>query len=402
MKKILAVSSNSLHKKTFLEIATQSKLHDYDLEIMLIDIENSEDVNATFGIQSLKELKNKSNYFVYIFHVFIYIYFSANQKIKNKINSIKPDFILLGNDTGHYERTIIRVAKKYKVTTLLLQDGLLFGQIKSNKMTKVSNTLFYFYQKYISRFIGGVKYGYGGCDVFLSLGIYWSDVVRSYGNGLNKKLFTVGSPYFESFITPKIDTKNTTVNDSNDELCITYFLTNFLSGLNDKKAHDLQLSEIRLLYKKLNFIFQGRFSFILKIHPEDACANYKSIAQLGPQLEITKTASLEYLFSKSNLCLTNFSSIFIQAYFNHKLCLLSNIGLHHTKYDDYILSLNLPTLTSIEEFETLLVDLKMKRNLNLNTANFEKQMRNFIDINPDKSSSQRILELICSLETHTK
>ncbi|MBL7480023.1 hypothetical protein [Legionella bononiensis] len=398
MRKILAVSSNSLHKRTFLELATQSKLCNYDIEIMLIDLENTEDNNSSFGLQSLKELKNQSRYLFYLFNTLKYVYLEASNKIQITLNTIKPDFILLGNDTGHYERAIIRIAKKYKITTVLLQDGLLFSQMKSNKKTKFSNSLYYFYQKYISRFIGGVKYGYGGCNVFLSLGHYWSEVVRNYGNNLHERIYTVSSPYFESFIKPPIESTNTPVYNSKNSLCITYFLTNFLSGLNDHKAHELQLAEIKLLYQKINFIFQEQFSFILKIHPEDSCDNYKSLSQLGPQLEITKNASLDYLFSKSNLCLTNFSSIFIQAYFNQKLCMLSNIGLHHTKYGDFILSLNLPTLKSIEEFESLLVDIKMDQNNNLNTTNFEEQMRRFIDVDPNKSSSQRIIELLSSLE----
>ncbi|HAT1942845.1 TPA: hypothetical protein ACJT8R_003119 [Legionella pneumophila] len=397
MKKVLAVCSNSLHRKTFLELVAQSKLLNYNVEIILIDLEKTVDTKLNFGLLPLKKLKYQSRYISYLINTLKYVYFNANYKIQNILNSLKPDFVLLGNDTGHFERSIIRVAKRNKITTLLLQDGLLFSQIRSNKRTKIGKKIFFLYQKYISRFIGSVKYGFGGCDIFLSIGKYWSDIIHDYGDSLHKQLYTVSSPYYESFIKPNIQSSNINEYVSNKSFCITYFLTNFLTGLNDKMAHELQLCEIKNLYQKAYFVFKEHFNLILKIHPEDICINYISLAQLGLQIEITKSASLDYIFSKSDLCITNFSSVFIQAYFNHKICLLSNIGLRHTKYSDFILSLNLPTLNSIEDFENLLLDIKMNKDLTFDKAHFDKQMKGFIDFDPDKSSSERVLELLNTL-----
>ena len=49
----------------------------------------------------------------------------------SEFKKIQPGCIVLGNDTGHIERSIIRAAKCLKIRTVLMQDGYIYNAIKS-------------------------------------------------------------------------------------------------------------------------------------------------------------------------------------------------------------------------------------------------------------------------------
>lgn len=394
MKEILAVCSNSIHKKTFSEIKNYAVFSGKKINISLIEFTANEENVHHFSLQSLINLKKKYRTIKYLYKTFLYVYFTAEKQIENKLNTMNPECILLGNDTGHYERALIRIAKRKKIPTILHQDGLLFDQTKKTN-NRFKHRIFLNYQKYIARYIGGVKYGYGGCDAFFALGPYWQDIVLHYNQYLYKKIAVVSSPYFESFITPP-QTHNH--EDNKLDFCMTYFLTNFLSGLNDSQAHELQCAEIKQLYVALNKQFTGQFRLILKIHPEDSLSCYQSLTDECPKSELTINKSLETIFKESNLCITNFSSVFIQAFFNNSFCMLSNIMLKNTRYESFILSLQLPILNSIDDFVTLIQQQKEQPNNKELHLKSQKQILRFIDFNPNHSSNQRIIEQIDKLE----
>jgi len=397
MKKILAVCSNSIHKKMFTALQTKNKFLKYELKIALIHILCTDDSSLdNFGLNSLQELKENSRYLLYLLKTLTYVFFKGHNIISRKINMINPDIILLGNDTGHFERSIIRMARKKKITTMLLQDGLLFHRQKRGSFDKLYCSLFTFYQKNVARYIGGVKYGYGGCDFFLALGNCWVDFILNDGVSLYEQIHVVGSPYFELFIpiAKQLHSLNKPKTKPTKKLVITYFLTNFLTGLDDKKAHTLQLIEIEHMYKILKCRLNQNFQLILKIHPHDSLRNYSKLRLLGTQLKLTKKEPLESLFTKSQLCITNFSSVFVQAYFNNRPYLLSNIFLKKTKYSNFIVSLNQPTLSSLLEFDYLISRIQQDISFLSIKSDADKKMESIIDYNPKNSSSKRILDLI--------
>lgn len=393
MKKIIAICSNSFHRITFMELKKyMSQFKEIDINLVSFDELNS--IEQCFELQDLNQLKKDSSFLSYIVKTFIYVNFKAVSVMTSKIDALAPDLILLGNDTGHYERALIRIAKQQNIKTILLQDGLIFNPCIEERPKIIHSWIIYFYQKFISRFVGGARYGYGGCDIFFVLGSYWKDMISNLPFKLFDSIDVVGSPYFESFISAHEDDLSNQNNATEKTFTISYFLTNFISGLNDYNAHQRQLTEVREIVCRLRKEYNAPFKFIVKVHPHDDISYYSDLFALGDNIEITQKKSLDEIFKVSDLCITNFSSVFIQGYFKNKVFFLSNIMLKDTKYSNYILSLSLPTLKNFNDFDRVIQQIK-----NSNQVEFIKEknccrMMDFIYFDVSIPANKRIAERI--------
>ncbi len=235
----------------------------------------------------------------------------------------RTGLVVLGNDTGHAERAVIRAARARGIQTLLVQDGFLFNQFSAGIFGTLKLILRRIWLAVGGDLIGWVPYGMGGCDAIAVHGIGWQKTICRGKRRATRRIVVTGHP---ALISP------------DDHLVIPiagrdvlFFCSNFLSAYKDAAAHKDQIGEILALKKLLMVRYGENVSLHVKLHPADRLEDYAALTGL-PGITLHKDAVLDDLIRKSWLCVTNISSVSLDCLVAGRVCLMSGISLKSASY----------------------------------------------------------------------
>jgi hypothetical protein len=133
----------------------------------------------------------------------------ARRAVTTLIRDFSPAVIVLGNDIGAIEKVIIDTARKHRVPTLLVQDGILSESSAEDYGPQPHSIQGYFslWYKYITRWVldrAGIismpnKYGGGGCDRIAAMGPYSREVLICKGTP-PEHIVVTGQPRFDELV----------------------------------------------------------------------------------------------------------------------------------------------------------------------------------------------------------
>jgi hypothetical protein len=107
----------------------------------------------------------------------------------------KPALVVVGNDIGLVERILIRTAKKFRIPTLLVQDGILR---RKNRLPDPLET----HLKEVFFRIMGISpnriYGLGGTTSMAVMGQFTYDLLKDQGRDM-QDVFITGQPRFDKY-----------------------------------------------------------------------------------------------------------------------------------------------------------------------------------------------------------
>ncbi|MDB4857923.1 hypothetical protein OAH90_02740 [Alphaproteobacteria bacterium] len=257
--------------------------------------------------------ENKSRIFKIIHsNTKIFHYFLA------EFTRLAPGCVVLGNDTGHAERAIIRAARRLNIKTVLLQDGYAHDSVKSPLLL----TFMKIWVKLTGGLIGRVPYGMMGCDTILCYNDFCKNIFLTKKQNSTGDILAFGYPNRLSRI------KNTHKPERFAPIVYlaSNFLTSVLAGSKKKEMHDRQIKEISELRAKLNAKFDKNL-LIVKLHPADLLEHYIALRSVK-NIQIVITADLHALIDESLFCVANFSSVVIDCIRAGKLCLVGAVNLN--------------------------------------------------------------------------
>lgn len=295
------------------------------------------------------------------------------------IKEWSPAVLVLGNDTGHLERAIIRVAGRQEILRILIQDGFIFDENYS-----VFSMLKHKVKKYSLHFgldkIGMVPYGMGGCDIIFAFGEHWKNIFDARLRRPSQKVKVVGNPLFDDFCS--VVSKKEVNTRIEGQRVISYFCTNFLSGLGDQDAHGSQTDEIIALKKCLTRRYGKEVHLIAKLHPADSIKDYGRLKQEEDNcFSLVDNCDLKELILKSWMCITNFSSAYLYAIAAGKVCILSKVGLNNNKrYEQLINALNGISVSTIDDIDRELELLDQPSTYRMIVQRLTKESEGFVDL----------------------
>lgn len=296
--------------------------------------------------------------------------------------------VIFGNDTGHAERAVLRMARRLGLSTLLVQDGFLFDQFPNSGfcgwLRLVTTQL---WLACGGDHLGAVPYGMGGCDYITAHGEVWAEMFRNRRRMQTKKISVIGHPTLE--LTSPIDIGNSEGRD------VVFFCTNYLSGHKDQEAHRNQISEILILRKLMTEKFGVDSVLRVNIHPADSKADYTDILIMG--IELNKDADLPSLIGSSWICVTNISSVSLECLSYGRVCLMSGVSLQKGPYRQLFSSLPGTKFKVWDEFLTYIEEL----NTSCGYARILQMQKDilhpYMDIHPSKPGAVRLASLIAEL-----
>lgn len=259
---------------------------------------------------------------------------NINASLRNFLRDLRPSCIVLGNDTGHLERAVIRYARILRIRTILIQDGFLLDDFHGPLFSRMK----LWFAATLGARLGGIEYGMGGTDIMLAFGDYWQRILLRRRTRVGQSVHKYPVGYARLRIESQSDAAGHVALVSAGELSyVLYFCTNFLSAFGDRGSHVAQLREIGTLHKWLQTHFHGKVSLKVKLHPADRLVDYNRLQGMETQgLQVLDSGDLTQLIDASWLCVTNYSSAFIHAILRGRLCLLSSMGVRRRRLRRFI------------------------------------------------------------------
>jgi len=265
-------------------------------------------------------------------------------RIEKKLKVIRPDYIVLANDSTPIERSIILASKNLGITTIVIQHGIY--DLKSQP------------------FDGRVA------DYVLVWGQYFKDLYVKQGIKMDEEVYVLGYPF-------KIK-DNINLNKSNS--CRVYYLGQNYERYN-KANLDIKLetlNRINEICSKLGM------QFYYRPHPGD---DRKMLQKNLPHINFTpKKETLTQSFSKGDIFITFNSTSLIEASMRSKLCIqLMNYPRSCDNFEKYgVCSKSVEYIDDLEDYLNAIAksnDLSVKRPFNNDYIDITKNpSKSFLDI----------------------
>lgn len=295
--------------------------------------------------------------------------------------------LVLGNDTGHIERAAIAAARSLGIATLLVQDGFVSDQFSVDWRGRLTLLGTKTWLALGGSHLGRVPYGMGGCDHIAAHGEKWAHMLSDRQCGAHAAVHITGHPSLD------ISRAGSDALDTQD---VSYFCTNFLSGMGDAQAHERQIQEILQLREVLDRRHPDSIVLHIKLHPADDVTTYKKLQDV-PGLQLHADIELAALVARSWFCVTNISSAALESVARGRVCLMSGISVR-SNYDRRLFDA-LPGIkfSTWEEFDTLLDKLSEPDQYHAMLDTERQEIQVYFDFRPDATASTRLAELIETL-----
>ncbi len=270
--------------------------------------------------------------------------------IKERINKINPDHIILTNDHLPIERAIVLVGKKLKIPTIIVQHGAFTPR------SLLSDGKF--------------------ADYVFVWGQYFKDLYTEKNGRKPGKIHILGYPYL---------IKKNEVNNKKDSDYIVYYL-----GQNDerynKKLFDIKFKNV---IKVNNICKELGVKFIYRPHPGD---DIKMLKKQFVGIKISsKNEKLSKIFKKGDIFISSTSTALVEAAMRSKISLqLMVCPSKSTNFEE--LKVCNKSFTTSKELKDYLIKIVNLQNLNEFKIKFNTDYVN-LSYNPGKRFSEILSEI---------
>lgn len=255
-------------------------------------------------------------------------FFKMKKLIKDILEQISPDLIVLALDNDPIAQIFIKESKRKRIKILLIQEALIRPYEYTMRKNYISN---YFY-KGLSLFgiflTYTIKYGFGDCDKILVGGKIASDILQKRGVPADR-LTIVGQPKYDSFIK-NIKSLQPVVNQQK----VYLFAASTMIVYDDQN--------VRFLRKLVEAAEKLGLHLIVKLHPRTNLEPSDIYAILKIKnnsfLEIIKEGDETFaILKRSDVLITVSSTVILEALMMNKECVVANYlaGESRLDYDRY-------------------------------------------------------------------
>lgn len=271
------------------------------------------------------------------------------EKIEVKLKTVKPDYVVLTNDSLPIERSIVLVCKKLDITTIVIQHG--------------------YYPSKFSLGDGLVA------DYILVWGQYFKDMYIDQGARESNEIYVLGYPY-------QIEAK---VNEGINDSYVVYYLGQCFEKLN---ASNLEIKLFTL--NRLNEICMKQgMKFYYRPHPgDDRGMLQRNLSHINFS---PKKETLIDTFNKGDIFVSFSSTSLIEASMRNKICIqLRNYSFPSDNYET--LGVCSKSVCNIDDLEEYLQIIAINNDFIKPQFNY-----NYIDIT--KNPSKCFLDILNEIES---
>lgn len=252
-------------------------------------------------------------------------FFKIKIQIKKILKTSKPTVIVLAIDNDPISQIIINEAKKKRISSILVPEGLIqpYDLFETRKYFS-----FHIYKvlRSLGIYLDYVKYGAGGCEHLLVSGKRAFNLLKKSGIPENK-MTIVGQQKYDSFIR-KISKYQSPINEKKI----------FLFAASKRIFNDN--AEIILLKKVVNIVKELNLRLIVKLHPrtpENPIDLEKRIeTQADSSFKIIKESYDTFsILGEVDAIITIPSAIVLEALLLDKECIIISY-LHGESFEDYL------------------------------------------------------------------
>ncbi len=326
-------ASNTTHIKMWNSIifALRQKKHQVKMEILSLD--------AYYGQTPFALIKNSNadNFYVLERNWSILTYWAASGvkrllliveaavRLNLRLRHIRPDLIVLGNDIGIVETLIIKIASGLKIPTILVQDGILNGNLRredmgmGNRTTKIKNIIYNAF---------GIRrnhiYGHGDSTAFAVMGEYTYNLLQSEGKNMGG-VFITGQPRFDDYantirkgggnvISAEVRRKYKIP----DETFLIVFFTQPLITYGLMKP-DLWDYVMETVFLSVNEVMENNdCRLIIKLHPAESLTDFVSrysrfIDAFADRIILDEKADLQEVLQVADVVIVYSSTVSLEA-----------------------------------------------------------------------------------------
>ena len=319
--------------------------------------------------------------------------------IASVFKKIDPQMLITGIDNLAYERTLIALAKKRRIKTMLIQEGNFHLYKEPQKaedstyyftLKTIASTylrcaysllvhglyddLICFYKERKNKNLSYSMYGTQHCDFILLMGEYYHDLLKKKGVSNSSKIVITGHPMIDLIYTVK---SKGVVNKKKKKNSILY-----IDGPLVEDRRWSRAEKISYINKMKQFLPQD-YELVIQRHPRSLLSNFPKNCTFSKQ-------SLHEAITLSQATITFEST----AAFDSLLLGVPNIVLKNLLFNDNFLSENALSYC-LEKFEDLrhIDSIIREQSTSMKTNAFKKRLE-YVIYKFDNRSSQRISEYI--------
>lgn len=223
--------------------------------------------------------------------------------------------VILGNDTGHAERAVIAAARRTGTPSLLVQDGFYLDPFGRGLAGDLALAVRRAWLQAGGGAIGGVPYGMGGTTAIATHGTFSANIFRRVATSWTKSIEVTGHPFLTIDPTQAVPLPACRT--------VTFFCTNYLTGLKDRAGHARQISEIKALQRQLAQLERVSPVLGVKLHPADRVGDYSELSAF-PGIVLHHASPLSDVISATWLGVTNMSAVVLDCAAMGRVCLMSD------------------------------------------------------------------------------
>ena len=135
----------------------------------------------------------QENFFSSLLH-----FFRMQKAIDDLLKQISPDTLVLAIDNDPIAQIFIRLSKRYKIRSILIQEGLIRPYEYTRRKTYTSDYLYRLLNRW-GIFLRYTKYGTTGCDIICASGNRAANIFQNRGVS-EKHLTIVGQPKYDHYL----------------------------------------------------------------------------------------------------------------------------------------------------------------------------------------------------------
>lgn len=223
-----------------------------------------------------------------------------------------PDVVVVANDRPFAEQTLLRMANRRGIPSVLIQDGFIpswrdldwasRGRLVAATATWRSGL----------RVVGAPRPGYGSTDYCGVMGYHWKSMVRAR-SGDPSNVVVVGQPLFDAVVQAARQRSEVGTDGSSDaSRQVLFVATDFASGLIDPAAHEIQIDDIRAVSAALKRRFGSHYRLVVRPHPLEDDSLFEGLRD-DDQISVDGATSFAEAILRSDMVVANISSALLAA-----------------------------------------------------------------------------------------
>jgi hypothetical protein len=251
--------------------------------------------------------------------------FEAIVRVNLMLRKTYPDLVVLGNDIGVIETIIIKAATSLRIPTILVQDGILNGNLRRENVAFVGRAAKI--RKFIFALLGINRnhiYGHGNATAMAVMGQYTYDLFQDEGKDMSE-VYITGLPRFDEYakiVHSGYDNSRSVETRRKHQIpgstfTIGFFTQPFISyGLMEPAKWDFIVETV--LASICEAMEEIDCRLIIKLHPAESATDFferysQHMSALGDRVVLDEKIELLNVIQMADLVIVYSSTVSLEA-----------------------------------------------------------------------------------------